>query len=89
MNHVLIIQRRVQESRNIWICEKKEKSVALLQGATFCFVEEGDCSDQLRAKYQYPGIIKSTSIQVSLKVPVSRCHQKYQYPGAIASDKRM
>ena len=26
-----------------------------LQGATFCFVEEGECKDQLRAKYQYPG----------------------------------
>ena len=34
---------------------KVERSVILLQGATFCFVEEGECDDQLRAKYQYPG----------------------------------
>ena len=33
----------------------RKKITEAFQGATFCFVEEGECKDQLRAKYQYPG----------------------------------
>ena len=58
--HILMIQWNIQEWRHI--C-KKIKIFCILQGATFCFVEEGKCKDQLRAKYQYPGT-DITSIQL-------------------------
>ena len=35
--------------------KKKNNIFVFLQGAIFCFVDEGQCDDQLRAKYQYPG----------------------------------
>ena len=44
-----------------------------LQGAIFCFVDEGQCDDQLRAKYQYPGSFFSLVVFLDNLFHLGRC----------------